>query len=134
MVALVAAIAATFDSLDQFLREDRLLRIGLRAMVREPELHRVMIERRLGLEAEAWAALQRRGVPPDDLRVHAATVTVITLGFLAIGHWADSDSSGSLASALTDCLRQCPDPELLQHARQAASTHGIEFATEHLGS
>ena len=129
VAALVAAVAATFESLDQFLRDDRLLRIGLRVMLREPELHRALIERRVGLESEAWAALQRRGVPADDLRVRAATATVVTLGFLAIEVWADSDSSASLAAALAACLRQCPDPVLLEHARAAA----VRPAAEQLG-
>jgi AcrR family transcriptional regulator len=123
VVALVAAIVATFESLDQFLRDDRLLRIGLRVMFREPELRRALIERRISVESEAWAALQRRGVAPDDLRSRVAVATIVTLGFLAIGHWAESGSPASLASALAECLRQAPDPVLLEHACAAAGSH-----------
>ncbi len=121
VVSLVAAVATTFDSLYRLSRDDDVLRNGLRVMLREPRLERVLVERRLGVESEAWAAMQRRGVPADDLAVQAGTATVVTLGFLALQRWADSDGSRPLTEILAECLRQAPDPSLLQRGLDAAA-------------
>jgi len=121
VVSLVAAVMATFESLYRLSRDDDVLRSGLRVMLNEPRLQRVLVERRLGVESEAWAAMQRRGVPADDLRVQAATITIVTLGFLALQRWADSDGSQPLTIILADCLHRAPDPSLLQRGLDAAA-------------
>jgi AcrR family transcriptional regulator len=119
VVSLVAAVDATFEALDRLSRDDDVLRNGVRVMLREPRLHRVLVERRLGVENEMWAAMQRRGVPADDLAMQAATATVVTLGFLALQRWADSDGSEPLAAVLADCLLRTPNPSLLQRGLDA---------------
>ena len=119
-VALVAAVATTFDSLYRLTHEDDLHRIGLRVMLHEPELRGALLERRLGVEAEAWTAMQRRGVAPDDLAVRAATATVVTLGFLALQRWAEGDGSTSLTAILADCLRAAPAIPVLDQGLDAA--------------
>jgi AcrR family transcriptional regulator len=120
VVALVAAVAGTFESIAMLTGDDPLLRTGLRLMLSEPQLQRALVDRRISVETAAWAALQRRGVGPDDLGVRAATATIVALGFLALQRWATDDGSEPLPVTLADCLRHAPDRSLLERGLDPA--------------
>jgi hypothetical protein len=89
-------------------------------MLNEPLLEPVLVARRVGVETEAWTAMQRRGVPPDDLGVRAATGTIVTLGFLALQRWANGDGSEPLTATLAECLLHAPSLSVLRQGLDAA--------------
>jgi len=72
---------STFDGLSQLAdSQDTRLLLGLKVMLTEPPLRRIMLERRAATEEAAWAAPQRRGASPSDMGLRIAIVTVVTLG------------------------------------------------------
>ena len=114
VASLAAAAMSTFDGLSQLAdREDTWLMIGLKVVLTEPPLRRIMLERRAATEEAAWAALQRRGVSPSDLGLRIAIATVVTLGYLAIERWAESGGTEPLKAVLARCLLLSPDPSRL---------------------
>jgi AcrR family transcriptional regulator len=122
VASLAAAAMATFDSLSLLAdSQDALLIIGLRVMLTEPPLRRIMLERRAATEDAAWATLQQRGVSPNDLGVRIAVAAVLTLGDLAIERWAESGGIEPLKAVLARCLLLAPDPARLAVGVTASS-------------
>jgi AcrR family transcriptional regulator len=123
VASLAAAAMTTFDGLSQLSdREDTLMIIALRVMLTEPPLRRIMLERRAATEDAAWAALQRRGVSPNDLGVRIAVATIVTLGYLAIERWTESGGGEPLQAVLARCLLLAPDPARVAVGVTAART------------
>ena len=111
-VASVAAAAMemfrTLSVLAQ--HDDALLLLGVRVMLTDPALRRVVLERRASLEDAVWRKLQARGVSPQDLGARAAVSTVVTLAYLALDLWVTGEGSEPLTALLARCLLVTPDP------------------------
>lgn len=98
----VATIAGTDD-------QDVLVG-SLRLMVREPACRQILWERRSRVENAAWAALQERGVPSSDLAIRSAVTSVVSLAFLSLTIWVETDGTEQLTALLARCLLGAPDP------------------------
>jgi len=122
-VASVAAAAMeTFRTLAVLAQhDDALLLLGIRVMLTEPALKRVVLERRGAVEEAIWTALQARGVSPQDLGVRAAVSTVITLAYLALDLWVAAEGNEPLTALLARCLLVTPDPMRLAAGVTAAN-------------
>jgi hypothetical protein len=90
-----------------------LIRRMLRMVHTEPEVRRVMFDRRKVAEDAGWRALIERGVSADDLATRAAVVTVVALAFMALLLWADQQGDEPLPAVLARCLLAAPHPSRL---------------------
>ncbi len=122
-VASIAATAmATIDGISALADpQDPLMLVGLRVMLTEPPLRRIMLERRHATEEAAWATMQQRGASPDDLGLRIAVATVVTLGYFALERWADSGGAEPLRAVLARCLLLAPEPSRLAVGVTAAT-------------
>ena len=114
IASLIGASVETIGTLGRLVDcRDPYLRLGVRVMLTEPSLRRVMLERRAAAEEALWATLQQRGAAADDLELHLAVSTLVAAGFLAVERWAHADGTEPLVSVFCRCLALVPHPDRL---------------------
>ena len=113
--SIAAAAVASLGMVADLVGPDdaHLMRATLRMVDTEPEVRRIMFERRRSAEEAAWRTLVERGVSPEDLSARAAVVTVVSLCFTALLMWADLDGEEPLTAVLARCLLAAPHPARL---------------------
>jgi AcrR family transcriptional regulator len=112
LISLAVAARDTLDAAATMVgTEDQDLFVGsLRLMVREPVCRQILWERRARVEDTAWAAMQERGIPSSDLAVRSAVTSVVSLAFLSLTIWVETDGAEGLTAILARCLSSAPDP------------------------
>jgi AcrR family transcriptional regulator len=113
--SMAAAAIASLDMVAELVGQEdaHLMRATLRLVDTEPEVRRIMFERRRAAEEAAWQTLVERGVAPEDLSARAAVVSVVSLCFMALLMWADLDGREPLTGVLARCLLAAPHPARL---------------------
>jgi AcrR family transcriptional regulator len=112
VVSLAVAARDTFETIAALAGTDDqdVWVSSLRLMVREPVCRQMLWERRARVEDAAWAALQERGVPSSDLAIRSALTIVVSLAFLSLTVWVETDGTEGLTAVLARCLLSAPDP------------------------
>jgi AcrR family transcriptional regulator len=120
--AVAASAVIAFARFDQLVGDEArtLMRATLQMAGTEPEIRRILFDRRQLWEETAWQTLLERGVSSEDLAARAAVTTVVALGFLALLRWAEDATDEPFVPMLARCLLAAPHPDRLSAGTTSA--------------